>query len=76
MNPKVIKTADWHVPLITNGLHDDTNVALIKRISTREVLRRFKDHSTIIFDYKMFKTSEPHVTALKRSTVAPSSEAG
>ena len=63
MNSKVIKTADWLVPWTTNGLHDDTNVALIQRISTREVLRRFKDHSTIILEYKMFKTSELHVAA-------------
>ena len=42
-------------------MNDDTNVTLIKRISTREVLRRLKDHSVIILEYKMFKTSELHV---------------
>ena len=56
MNSEVIKTTDWLVPWTTNGLHGDTNVALIKLISTQEVLK--KDHSTIILEYKMFKTSE------------------
>ena len=46
-----------------HGLHDDTNVAFSKRISYRKVLRRFKDHSTIILEYKMFKRSELHVAA-------------
>ena len=63
MNSKVIKTADWLVPRTTSRLHDDTNVALIKSISIREVLRRFKDHSTISLEYKIFKPSELHVAA-------------
>ena len=63
MNFKVIKTAYWLASWTTNGPHDDKNVALIKRISARKVLRRFKDHSTIILEYKMSKTSQLHVAA-------------
>ena len=58
MNSKVIKTADSLVPWTSNGLHDDTSVAPIKITGMLEVLQKFKDYSTIILEYKMFKTSE------------------